>query len=158
MEAVYIHENWIIGPYFTVEFKKHGQSINQATWQAAAAASVALYNRYLLKLAALKVKESEWTESDKDQLRHYILTFVSAEYAIWILRASFDITDSTWNGCIVKRLCSSMCTAPAGVRKLERWINEIHRWGLSKHAAGSQVDVKTILEYNDVDTSALDTI
>lgn len=29
--------------------------------------------------------------------------------------------------------------------------------GLSKHAAGSQVDVKTILEYNDVDISALDT-
>jgi len=58
----------------------------------------------------------------------------------------------------MKRLCSSMCTAPAGVRKLERWINEIHQWGLSKHAADSQADVKTILEYNDVDISALDTI
>jgi hypothetical protein len=78
MGAVYIHENWITCPYFTVEFKKHGWSINQATWQAAAAALVALYNRYLLKLAALKVKESEGTESDKDQLRNYILTFVGA--------------------------------------------------------------------------------
>jgi len=76
MGAVYIHENWITCPYFTVEFKKHVRSINQVTWQAAAAASVALYNCYLLKLAALKVKESEWTESDKDQLRNYILTFV----------------------------------------------------------------------------------
>jgi hypothetical protein len=158
MGAVYIHENWITCPYFTIEFQKHGQSISQVTWQAAAAASVALYNRYLLKLTALKIKENEWTESDKDQLRHYILTFVGAEYAIWILRASLNVTDSTWNGCIMKRLCSSMCTAPAGVRKLERWINEIHRWGLSKHAAGSEVDVKTILEYNDVDVSALDTM
>jgi len=37
------------------------------------------------------------------------------------------------------------------VRRLESWINEIHRWGLSEHAAGCQDDVKTILGHNDVE-------
>ncbi|KAF1952823.1 hypothetical protein CC80DRAFT_421473 [Byssothecium circinans] len=152
--AVYVHEDWITCPYFTIEFKKHGQSVNQAEWQAAAAASVALYNRYVLKTNALGIENRAWTDKDKIQMRHYILTFVGAQYGIWILRASLE--NDRWDGCSMRRLCSSRCTAIAGVQKLERWINEIHRWGLGDHAAGCQVDVKTVLQFNDVDISAMD--
>jgi hypothetical protein len=50
--AVYVHdEDWITCPYFTID---------QATWQACAAASIPLYNRYLLKHKALAVKAKEW--------------------------------------------------------------------------------------------------
>jgi hypothetical protein len=80
--AVYVHKHWITCPYFTIEFKKHGQSNDQATWQACAAASVALYNRYLLKCNALTVGAEEWTDFDRAQMKHYILTFVGSAYDI----------------------------------------------------------------------------
>jgi hypothetical protein len=155
--AVYVHdEDWITCPYFTIEFKKHGQSIDQATWQACAAASIPLYNRYLLKRKALAVRAEEWTDFDKAQMKHYILTFVGSEYDIWVLRARFSEDSSTWDGCSMMSICQSTCTSKVGVRRLESWINEIHRWGLSGHAAGCQADVKTILEQNDIEISAID--
>jgi len=155
--AVYVHDqDWITCPYFTIEFKKHGQSIDQATWQACAAASMTLYNRYLLKCKALAVGAEEWTDFDRAQMKHYILTFVGSDYDIWMLRASFSEGSSTWDGCSMKNICQSRCTSKVGMRRLESWINEIHRWGLSGHATGCQADVKRILEHNDVDISAIE--
>ena len=153
---MYVHKNWITCPYFTIEFKKHGQSIHQATWQACAAASIALYSRYLLKRKALEVGAEEWSDFDRAQMKHYVLTFVGAEYGIWVLRARFSEGSSAWDGCSMTNIYRSMCTSKAGVRRLESWINEIHRWGLSEHAAGCQADVKTILEDNDIEISAID--
>jgi hypothetical protein len=153
---VYVHKHWISCPYFTIEFKKHGQSNDQATWQACAAASIALYNRYLLKCKALAVGAEEWTDSDRVQIKHYILTYVGVDYDIWVLRARFSEDSSAWDGCSITNICHSTCTSKAGVRRLESWINEIHRWGLSVHAAGCQADVKTILEQNDIEISAID--
>jgi hypothetical protein len=152
--AVYVHQDWITCPYFTIEFKKHGQSIDQAEWQAAAAASMALYNRYNLKSNALRLRGNEWAESDRAQMRHYVLTFVGSRYGIWVLRA--QLNDDMWDGCTMTKLYSSRCSAPSGVRRLEKWINEIHRWGLSEHASGCHVDVKAILESDEVDVSAMD--
>ena len=157
MNALYVHdEDWIICPYFTIAFKKHGQSSRQATLQACAAASVPLYNRYLLKQKALEVEPEEWTDSDRAQMKHYILTFVGSQYDIWVLRARFSKGSSTWDGCSMVNICMSACTSTLGVRKLESWINEIHRWGLSRHAAGCQADVKKILNNNEVDPSLID--
>lgn len=150
-ESVYVYEEWITCPYFTIEFKKHGQSIEQAQCQAAAAASMALYNRYQLKSKALQVLESEWTDDDRAQMRHYVLTFAGSQYGIWVLRAQFE--NDMWNGCTMKPVHISRCTAPSGVQKLEKWINEIHRWGLSEHATGCRDDVKTILKSKDVEVS-----
>ena len=73
-EVVYVHNDWITCSYFTIEFKKHGQS-----------------------------------------------------------------------------LYSSKCMSSYAVKQLEKWINEIHRWGLSQHGASCQRDVKIILEDIGVD-------
>jgi hypothetical protein len=155
--AVYVHDDdWITCPYFTIEFKKHGQSISQATWQACAAASMALYSRYLLKRKALAVGAEEWSDFDRTQMKHYILTFVGYKYDIWVMRARFSEDSSTWDGCSVMKISNSTCTSKVGVRRLESWINEIHRWGLSGHAAGCQADVKRILGHSDVDISLID--
>jgi len=155
--TVYVHDgDWITCPYFTIEFKKHGQSIDQATWQACAAASIPLYNRYLLKRKALAVRAKEWTDFDRAQMKHYILTFFGSDYEIWVLRARFSKDSSTWDGCSMMSICQSTCMSKVGVRRLESWINEIHRWGLSGHSARCQADVKTILEQNDVEISAID--
>jgi hypothetical protein len=115
-----------------------------------------LYNRYLLKCKALAVGAEEWTDLDRAQMKHYILTFVGSNYDIWVLRASFSDGSSTWNGCSMMNICRSGCLSTVGVRRLESWIDEIHRWALSGHAAGCQADVKKILEFNDVDISAID--
>jgi hypothetical protein len=155
--TVYVYdEDWITCPYFTIEFKKHGQWVDQAIWQACAAASIPLYNRYLLKRKALVVRAEEWTDFDRAQMKHYILTFVGFDYEIWVLRARFSEDSSTWDGCSMMSICQSTCMSKLGVRRLESWINEIHRWGLSGHSAGCQADVKTILEQNDVEISAID--
>jgi hypothetical protein len=152
MTAVYVHGNdWITCPYFTIEFKKHDQSKAQALWQACAAASMALYNRYLLKHNALAVGAEEWTDLDRAQMKHYVLTFVGSLYNIWVLRARLSGDSGAWDGCSITNICCSMCTTKGAVRKLESWINEIHRWGLSVHAASCQADVKTILGDNDID-------
>ena len=157
MTAVYVHGNdWITCPYFTIEFKKHDQSKAQATWQACAAASMALYNRYLLKRNALAVGAEAWTDLDRAQVKHYVLTFVGYVYNIWVLCARLSEDSSAWDGCSITNICCSMCTTKVGVRKLESWINEIHRWGLSVYADGCQTDVKTILGYNNIETSAID--
>jgi hypothetical protein len=154
--AVYVHdEDWITCSYFTIEFKKYGQSNGQAIWQACAAASMSLYNRYLLKRRALAVRVEEWTDFDKAQMKHYILTFVRSKYDIYVLRARLSKDSSAWDGCSITNIYRSMCTSKVGVRRLESWINEIHRWGLSGHAAGCQTDVKTILGDSDVEISAI---
>ena len=155
-DAAYVHNDWITCPYFTVEFKKHGQSVTQATNQAAAAASMALYNRYLLKIKALKATGAVWAESDTAQMRHYALTFVGGEYRVWILQACLSDVNA-WNGCSGRSLYNSKCTSKYAVRQLMGWINEIHRWGLSQHAASCQLDVKGILEHDlGVDVSGID--
>ncbi|KAJ9634220.1 hypothetical protein H2199_009050 [Coniosporium tulheliwenetii] len=153
--AVYVHNDWITCPYFTIEFKKHHQSDLQARAQAAAAGSLALYNRYMLKSTALKDSAREWTEADKALIRHYALTFVGADFQFWVLQPRLLRTCGSWDGCTMRKLYDSKCTSNYGVRQLERWINEIHRWGLTKHASSCQEDIKTILEVRGVDTSAI---
>jgi len=56
--AVYLHRNVITCPYLTIEFKKQNESAEQARVQAPAAASVALYNRFLLKNKALDITKT----------------------------------------------------------------------------------------------------
>jgi len=53
----------------------------------------------------------------------------------------------------MKLLCESGCTASTGVERLEHWINEIHRWGLTKHASSCKDDVKLLLRGNGIRTS-----
>ena len=48
--------DWITCPYLTVEFKRDGVSEDTAVAQVAAAGSIALYNRYRLREAALEAR------------------------------------------------------------------------------------------------------
>jgi len=149
--AVHVYQNEIACPYLTIEFKKQGQSIVQVRVQAAAAASVALYSRFLLKKTALAVTETPWSDSDKSQMRHYVITLVGSAFLIWILEANFGEDGESWNGCHMTLLWQANCLSESVAIQLERWINEIHRWGLSKHATGCQQDVKEILRDYGVD-------
>jgi len=53
-------------------------------------------------------------------------------------------------------LYEAMCTSSLIVRLLEKWINEIHRWGLSEHATSCERDSKIIPGNGGVDVSMLD--
>ena len=63
------------GSYLTIEFKKDEDSLNTAYYQVAVASTISLYNRYLLKAAALKATQREWSEEHKNQMRHFSITF-----------------------------------------------------------------------------------
>ncbi|XTI84840.1 hypothetical protein V2W45_1303966 [Cenococcum geophilum] len=156
VEAVYVHQDQITCPYFTIEFKKHNQSVDQATIQAATAAALALYNRFLLKSRALESTKGKWTESDMAQMRHYVLTFVGSQFDIWTLQANRSEVGNSWNGCTMRRQCTAKCISKSAVRLLENWINEIHQWGLSQHAISCGQDVKSILQANGVDVSTME--
>ncbi|KAF2105133.1 hypothetical protein NA57DRAFT_30091 [Rhizodiscina lignyota] len=152
-QAVFVHRDWITCPYLTVEFKKHNQSGAQALTQALTAAALALFNRFELKRKALEAEARNWSEGDAEMTRHYVITFFEARYTIWILLA--DVKDATWTGCTLGRLYTSACVSSASVRALESWINEIHRWGLQKHAGDCHGDMMRILEANGTDVSMM---
>lgn len=71
-----------ICPYFTVEFKRTGESDEIAVNQVAATGTMALYNRFCLYQAARALKPRGWKETPQDHLRHYGLTFVGPTYTI----------------------------------------------------------------------------
>lgn len=141
--------DWITCPYFSVEFKRDGESEDVAVAQVTAAASLSLYNRYHLHSEAQKAKPAIC--SDSTTIRHYSLTFVGPKFVFWVLQP--DIADGKWNGCTMKRLVGADASDEYGVRQLIDWINEIHRWGLSIHAGSCQRDIKAILNVGGVRTS-----
>ncbi|EFY84160.1 hypothetical protein MAC_08232 [Metarhizium acridum CQMa 102] len=141
--------DWITCPYFSVEFKRDGESEDVAVARVTAAASLALFNRYRLHSEAKKAKPTVC--SDSTTIRHYSLTFVGPKFVFWVLQP--DIADGKWNGCTMKRLVGADASDEYGVGQLIDWINEIHRWGLSIHAGSCQRDIKAILNVGGVRTS-----
>jgi hypothetical protein len=137
--------DWITCPYFTIEFKRDGESEDVAVKQVAAAGSMALYNRHHLHAEALGYQPD--LSVDEETIRHYSLTFV-----FWVLRPTLD-NAGRWNGCAMKRLVGADCTDAYGVRELVDWINEIHRWGLSKHGPSCERAIKAVLQVGGVRTS-----
>src|SRR5437762_203173 len=57
-------EKWITCPYFTIEFKRDGQSEDVTIVQVTASGSLALYNRYCLHDEALRVSKNSWKPED----------------------------------------------------------------------------------------------
>ena len=139
--------DWITCPYFTIEFKRDGQSEDVAIAQVAAAGSMALYNRYRLREAARKARPG--LDGDAN-IKHYVLTFVGPKFVFWVLQPR---DDKQWNGCTMTRLVGADCTDEYGVRELVEWINEIHRWGLSEHGSSCERDIKVVLRLGGVRTS-----
>lgn len=141
-EYVYVLNRTITCPYLTIEFKRD-DSEEQVAWnQVAAAAALALYNRFRLRQEALG------QHCDLKQLqviRHYGMTFTGSCYSIWIILPQVT-PQSKWRGCRMDRLFQGDCTTQAGVRDLIDWINEIHCWGLTLHGPECAKDVKLSLK------------
>lgn len=51
-----------------------------------------------------------------------------AEYRVWVLQASFAQDSGDWDGCTAPNICRATCASIVGIRRLQNWINEIHRW------------------------------
>lgn len=141
-EHILVLNKTITSPYLTIEFKRD-DSEEQVAWkQVAGAASVALYNRFLLRQRMLEASKHDWDiKQHIGPLRHYGMTFAGSCYMIWIVRPTVT-KKGQWSGCRMDSLHHGDCESPAGVRDLIDWINKIHCWGLMKHGPECYNDVK----------------
>jgi len=141
-------------PYLTVEFKKDDASDIKAQNQVAGFGARALYNRWLLRERRCDKSDQNWTtERRKDSIRHYGLTLLSSNFVFWCLQPIID--DKTWKGCSMQEMTSDSLTRPQGVQRFAEFINEIHRWGLTKHALSCEDDIKIMVRSQDADMSEL---
>lgn len=140
-EYVFVVNKQITSPYLTIEFKRDDDNIDTAMNQIAAASALALYNRYKLKYSRLSLSGQQWNMKRLRTLRHYGLTFTGENYDFWCTTPKLS-ADWTWQGCIMTRVYGGSCTRKAGARAFIKWMNEIHRWGLTVHGPACQKDVK----------------
>ncbi|KAI9779962.1 MAG: hypothetical protein M1839_007118 [Geoglossum umbratile] len=141
-----------ICPYLTVEFKKDEETLATAQHQIAVASAMALYNRYRLKNCALQMSGEKWSEQDKDQMRHYGVTFTGSTWKLWY---TVPQTFQTWTGCVMSTIYSGDCCILAGVQQLIGIINDIHYWGLEVHGRSCKKDIATKI-HSDPDADAND--
>lgn len=126
-------------PYFTIEFKEDDQGSEVARNQLAGASAPALYNRFCLRQKRFQAEN--WTTRRTRVLRHYGLTMEGEEFTVWCTRPTLT-DDFTWAGCEMERIEYGKCSRDEDVRELIHWINEIHCWGLTKHALRVEKDIK----------------
>ncbi|KAL2104781.1 hypothetical protein VUR80DRAFT_9671 [Thermomyces stellatus] len=69
--------DWIICPYFTVEFKRDGESEDVAVKQVVSAGALALLNQHSLYA---KTREARPGLDERRNVRHYTLTFVGHKF------------------------------------------------------------------------------
>jgi len=126
-------------PYISIEFKATTDDTRVVENQVAAAGSISLFNRCLLKLDAYPHP----TPEQLNLVRHYGLTMEKDKWTAWLFEPK--IADDSWAGCKTRKLDGGTCLTEQGVRRLLSWINEIHRWGLCEYALGCEEDIKHIL-------------
>jgi hypothetical protein len=149
-KATFTVENRDATPYLTIEFKKSENTIEQATNQAIAASSLALFNRFRLKENRLSVSKKPWNRKHFDQIRHYMMTFTGPKAIIWLVKlkstSAFnkDCSEVAWNGCEAVKLWKCDCRSAEDVGELVDYINAIHRW-VSIHGVYCRGDVKAVL-------------
>ena len=131
-------------PYLTIEFKKDDQDWKVALNQLAAASALALYNRFCLRQKSF-VQGETWTRRRTRVLRHYGLAMRGDAYTVWCTTPRLT-EDFTWAGCEMKRIGSGSCSRDNDLHELIHWINEIHCWGLIKHAPRVEKDLKRKIE------------
>ncbi|KAJ8130483.1 hypothetical protein O1611_g3144 [Lasiodiplodia mahajangana] len=102
-QHVFVVQHRAFCPYLTIEFKKDEFSLDTARYQVAVASAIALYNRYCLKARTLQATQNEWTEKDKDQMRHYGITFTAANWNLW---CTVPKTFPDWTGCTMSTIYS----------------------------------------------------
>jgi len=138
--------------YLTIEFKKADDTINTARHQVAAASAIALYNRYLLKVDAIAARnmdenKREWRDSDKQQMRHYGITFTGSVWNVW---CTVPKTLETWTGCVMSKIFGGDCSSHPSPARLVGVVNDIHYWGLHVHGRSCKNDIAEIV-YADPD-------
>ncbi|KAG6986566.1 hypothetical protein G7Y79_00077g099580 [Physcia stellaris] len=129
-------------PYFFIEFKKDDSAFTAAENQIAAAASIALYNRFNLRIARFEQSKKPLKTLDLTNIKVYGVTFTRDCYEVWCIRPTVNSSTFQWEGCMMTSMFQGTCLAPVDVKDLSDWINEIHRWGLSVHAPNCENDVK----------------
>ncbi|KAI3322867.1 hypothetical protein HD806DRAFT_117386 [Xylariaceae sp. AK1471] len=125
-------------PYLTIEFKKDEGSLATARHQVTVASAIALYNRYRLKCAALRMSGDEWSEEHKNQMRHYGITFAASSWNLW---CTVPKTFPDWTGCNMSTIQSGNCCILTDVQKLVNAVNDIHYWGLQIHGKSCKADM-----------------
>jgi len=146
-------------PYFTVEFKRDGEPDDVAIKQVAAARSIALYNRFCLYRKALQShhlnKFIGWTPTPTAEIRHFGLTFVGSTFSLWVLKP-VATEEGEWAWCTMERLRGGDCEASVhDTRVLVKWVNEIHRWGVTVHGLACKDEIKVCLQRGGVRTSII---
>ncbi|TKA23907.1 hypothetical protein B0A54_17830 [Friedmanniomyces endolithicus] len=152
--ACFVYEGWILWPYLTIEFKRYNEDLLAAQTQAVTAGAMALYNRYKLYTRANPGVTGD--DTGLSNLAHYAITFTGPSYIVWKLSPNDARGPNGWNGCCMRNVSDGNCTREADIKRLVEWVNEIHRWGLTAHAHACQMDVKRVLNQEDVDTSAIE--
>ncbi|KAI3338746.1 hypothetical protein F4824DRAFT_74929 [Ustulina deusta] len=131
-------------PYLTIEFKKNDEAATTAQNQVAVASAIALYNRWRLKRAALRVKneDNNWSEEQKLQMQHYGITFVGSTWELWY---TMPKTYDDWTGCTMFSMHCGDCSKLDSVGLLLSSVNDLHYWGLMVHGKSCQADIDTIV-------------
>ncbi|KAI1194871.1 hypothetical protein F5X97DRAFT_261582 [Nemania serpens] len=128
-------------PYLTIEFN---EAATTAENQVAVASAMALYNRWRLKRAALRIKseDNNWSEEQKLQMQHYGITFVGSTWELWY---TMPKTYDDWTGCTMFSMHCGNCSKLDSVGLLLSSINDLHYWGLMVHGKSCQADIDTIV-------------
>ncbi|GME36104.1 uncharacterized protein K452DRAFT_291893 [Neofusicoccum parvum] len=138
-DYVQVHDQRLLCRYFSGEFKKDDRDEDaKSRDQLAAAAMMALYNRWQLRKDAQVAIGCEWGEMNHQDIRHYGATLQREAFKIWGFTPI--INNSEWHGCKMLKLTSGYFNEEIGVTTFRDWINEIHRWGLTIHGPSVYAD------------------
>ena len=129
-------------PYLFIEFKKDDKDPSSAENQVAAAASLALYNCFNLRVARMEQAGQSLDQINVENIRVYGIIFQGASFVIWCIRPKLRETACEWAGCTMTSVHYGDCDDQNDVKELTDWINEIHRWGLSVHGPNCENDIK----------------
>ena len=108
------------GPYLIIEFKKDDVASDSdvAENQVAAAASMALYNRFNLRKARIEQakRSNDRSTLDLSNMKVYGITFRASWYTIWCITPKVTTDTSQWAGCQMTSVYEGTCVAEIDVR------------------------------------------
>ena len=103
-------------PYFFIEFKKDDSAFTAAENQIAAAASIALYNRFNLRIARFEQSKKPLKTLDLTNIKVYGVTFTRDCYEVWCIRPTVNRSTLQWEGCMMTSMFQGTCLAPVDVK------------------------------------------
>ncbi|KAK1771671.1 hypothetical protein QBC33DRAFT_511172 [Phialemonium atrogriseum] len=118
-------------PYLIIQYCEKDSELDQALEHLVMTGSHALYDRLLLRKAAAEAKHRSQGCGP---------TAVGAEGVISASQHNISNNDS-WTGCEVAEVRRGGCRDIASLLQLVDWVNEIHKWGQSAHAAAVKTDL-----------------